>query len=185
VWLTVAPVVGAATLGLRRRADAARRALTELARTDALTGCMNRHGLHEVAARELARIRRMGSPMTVALLDLDHFKRFNDTSSHDAGDGLLRDAAAVWQQALREVDVLARWGGEEFVVLFPDTTPDVAALILDRPRMGTPLGQTCSVGVASIERAAEGDGLVDAIRRADSALYEAKGTGRGRIVVAD
>jgi xylose isomerase len=123
--------------------------------------------------------------MTVALLDLDHFKRFNDTSSHDAGDGLLRDAAAVWQQALREVDVLARWGGEEFVVLFPDTTPDVAALILDRPRMGTPLGQTCSVGVASIERAAEGDGLVDAIRRADSALYEAKGTGRGRIVVAD
>lgn len=185
VWLTVAPVVGAATLELRRRAHGAQRQVTELARTDALTGCLNRRGLHEIAARELVRIRRTGCPMSVALLDLDHFKRFNDTHGHSAGDDLLRDAAAAWEQALREVDVLARWGGEEFVVLLPDTTPDAAALILERLRTRTPHGQTCSVGVASIERAAKGDDLADAIRRADSAMYEAKGAGRDRVVVAD
>jgi diguanylate cyclase (GGDEF)-like protein len=179
VWLTVAPVVGGATLGLRRRADASRAEVAHLARTDALTGCLNRRGLEEVAARELARARRTGSPVTVALLDLDHFKRFNDTRGHDAGDALLRDAARAWQATLRETDVVARWGGEEFVVLLSETDAEAGSMVLDRLRAATPAAQTCSIGITAVGR---DESLTSAVTRADAALYEAKGQGRDRIV---
>ncbi len=181
VWLTVAPVVGGATLGLRRRADEARREVTAQARTDALTGCLNRRGLAEVADRELARAGRTGAPVAVALLDLDHFKRFNDTRGHDAGDDLLRDAAAAWQGALRTTDVLARWGGEEFVVLLPDTPVAAAVDVLERLRTVTPQGQTCSIGVVPVDAEVS---LGEAVRRADAALYAAKEQGRDRVVSA-
>lgn len=181
VWLAVAPVVGAATIQLRRRTEQARAAADELARTDALTNCLNRRGLEEVATRELARARRTGTPVTVALLDLDRFKVFNDTHGHDAGDDLLRDAGAAWTAAVRDTDVVARWGGEEFVVLLPDTAPSVAIEVLERLRARTPHGQTCSMGVAAV---AADDALADAVSRADEALYRAKETGRDRIVVA-
>lgn len=181
VWLTVAPVVGGATLDLRRRAETARAAVTELARTDALTGCLNRRGLEEVVAREVARARRRATPVTVALLDLDHFKRFNDTRGHDAGDRLLHDAPTAWQATLRETDVMARWGGEEFVVLLPETEPGAAVAILDRLRAATPAGQTCSIGVAAVD---VDEPLEAAVRRADEALYRAKDAGRDRVVLA-
>ncbi len=181
VWLTVAPVVGGATLRLRRRAEASRDEVAHLARTDPLTGCLNRRGLEEVATREFARARRAASPVTVALLDLDHFKRFNDTNGHDAGDALLRDAATAWQTALRETDIVARWGGEEFVVLLPETTTDAALGVLDRLRAATPHEQTCSVGVAGVDPTTS---LTAAVQQADAALYRAKDGGRDRIVVA-
>ncbi|MBW3657088.1 MAG: GGDEF domain-containing protein [Actinobacteria bacterium] len=156
--------------------------LDELARTDKLTGLHNRRAFDELLERELARAARTGDPLALALLDLDRFKAYNDAHGHQGGDELLSLAASSWKQCLRDVDVLARWGGEEFVALLPNATPpDTVEVVVDRLRAATPLGQTCSAGVAvwdGSETAAE------LVRRADAALYEAKERGRDRTVVA-
>jgi diguanylate cyclase (GGDEF)-like protein len=117
----------------------------------------------------------------VALLDLDHFKAFNDRRGHQAGDRFLREAAAGWRGALREVDLLARYGGEEFGVILPGCRPDEAAEIVDRLRALTPEGETTSAGVAVWDGAEPADALV---ARADRALYRAKRGGRDVTVVA-
>ena len=153
----------------------------ELAIADELTGLPNRRAWNAELPRALERARRDGTPLSVALVDLDHFKRFNDSYGHPAGDRLLKEASAAWQAHLRAVDHLARYGGEEFVVLLPDATAEQAHRILDRMREATPLGQTFSAGIALLRDAESSDELV---ARADAALYDAKGAGRNQVALA-
>ncbi len=181
IWLAVAPTVGLATQDLVRRVSEANEALEGLARTDTLTGLLNRRGFLEVAHREVLRAGRTGEPLVVALLDLDHFKKFNDTKGHPAGDRLLSGAARSWADELREVDVLARWGGEEFIVLLPRCPEAVAHNVLDRVRLATPEDQHCSIGFASWRL---GEIIEDTTARADEALYAAKEAGRNQVIAA-
>jgi diguanylate cyclase (GGDEF)-like protein len=151
----------------------------ELAVTDELTGLPNRRAWNTELPRTIERVRRTGDPMSMAIIDIDHFKRFNDTYGHPAGDRMLKETAAAWQEQLRTGDHLARYGGEEFVVLLPDATPAQAREVIDRMRLATPLGQTFSAGLALWDGAETSDELT---ARADTALYKAKNTGRNRIV---
>ncbi len=153
------------------------------ATTDPLTGLPNRRAWDELVARELSGAARRRRPVTLALLDMDRFKHFNDTRGHTAGDALLGEFASAARAVLRDGDVLARWGGEEFAVLLPDCPSDgFAESILDRIRGAVPAGQSCSVGYASWDGAESAD---DLIQRADRALYRAKAMGRDRAVCAD
>jgi diguanylate cyclase (GGDEF)-like protein len=127
------------------------------------------------------RARRAGTPLAVALLDLDHFKRFNDQYGHQAGDQLLKSATMAWQSLLRSSDLLARYGGEEFAVLLPSSTLGQAVDALDRLRAATPLAQTFSAGVAMWHGDETSDQLV---ARADKALYQAKQAGRNQVLPA-
>jgi diguanylate cyclase (GGDEF)-like protein len=113
------------------------------------------------------------------MLDLDHFKAYNDTHGHQAGDRLLKAAAAAWREVLRPGDLLARYGGEEFVAVLADCPPQEARAVAERLRRSTPSGETCSIGVATWDGAEAVDALV---RRADEALYAAKRAGRDRVV---
>jgi diguanylate cyclase (GGDEF)-like protein len=167
--------------GLVARVHEQAMALARVARTDALTGARNRRAWDEQLAVEVARASRDGAPLSVALLDLDHFKAFNDRFGHPAGDRLLREAAAAWQAAMRTVDVLARYGGEEFGVILPGCRPEVAVAIVDRLRALTPYGETTSAGVAGWDGTESAAALV---ARADRALYVAKRAGRDRTVPA-
>jgi diguanylate cyclase (GGDEF)-like protein len=168
--------------GLVRHIEAQSRQLRELARTDALTGLSNRRDwtTHLPHATELAR--RSGEPMTVVMIDLDHFKRFNDEFGHPAGDRLLKSAAAAWQEQVRAVDKLARYGGEEFILLLPGAPVAEAVATVERLRAATPLGQTFSAGAAEWTGDETSDELV---ARADRALYAAKHGGRNRTEVAE
>jgi diguanylate cyclase (GGDEF)-like protein len=151
--------------------------LDRMAHTDPLTHTLNRRGWQAQLEAELARTERSGQPMCVAMLDLDHFKRYNDLHGHLAGDELLARCAAAWRAALRPHDVLARYGGEEFVVLLPGCTPSEAFVVLARLHEHTPEQQAFSAGIA-VRRAA--DRAEDLISRADRALYAAKANGRDR-----
>jgi diguanylate cyclase (GGDEF)-like protein len=164
---------------LLRQVERQSRKMRELARRDELTGLPNRRSWNEELPRTLERARRDDAPVSVALLDLDHFKRFNDSYGHPAGDRLLKEAAAAWHSAIRAVDTLARYGGEEFIVLLPDTGTEEAVQILERALAATPLGQTFSAGVATWNRTETSDELT---ARADTALYAAKANGRRRVI---
>lgn len=149
--------------------------LESIARTDDLTGLPNRRAWEEELPRELLRSKRENRPLCVAMIDLDHFKEFNDERGHQAGDRFLKQAAAEWGQELRGTDFLARYGGEEFALALPGCTPQMAVDVAERMRAATPEDETCSVGIACW------DGSEDAatlIGRADAALYEAKRRGR-------
>jgi diguanylate cyclase (GGDEF)-like protein/PAS domain S-box-containing protein len=152
-----------------------------IARTDELTGMANRRAWDEELRRELARAARTGHRLCVVLLDLDHFKRYNDERGHQAGDALLRDAAIAWRMRIRITDFIARYGGEEFALILADCPPDQAVAILERLRAATPEGQTCSAGMAYWDGSESPESLVG---RADVALYEAKRAGRDRIITA-
>jgi diguanylate cyclase (GGDEF)-like protein/PAS domain S-box-containing protein len=152
-----------------------------LARTDALTGVANRRVWDEELPKELARALRSGDPLCVALLDLDHFKRYNDTHGHQGGDRLLKEAAAAWKATVRTTDLLARYGGEEFALLAPACPLEDAGYLADRLRSVVPAGATVSIGVAAWDGQETADELV---ARADSALYSAKEHGRDRYVIA-
>jgi len=155
--------------------------LAALAHNDALTGIPNRRSWDLDLVREMARARRGGTLLHVALLDVDHFKRFNDSNGHQAGDLLLKSAAASWKAQLREGDMLARYGGEEFAALLTGCTQDEAMAILDRVRAATPLGETVSIGVARWDGRQSPEQLIGV---ADGALYQAKHQGRNRVVAA-
>ncbi len=155
--------------------------LDALARTDSLTGLPNRRAWEDLLHRELAYARRSRHPLSLAILDLDRFKTYNDTLGHQAGDRLLKVAAASWRSVLREVDVLARWGGEEFAVLLPACSQHDAVALVERLRLATPDGQTCSAGIATWDGMEAAESLVG---RADQALYAAKSAGRDRTVAA-
>ena len=153
-----------------------------LARHDALTGLPNRRVLQELLPREMARARRSSSPLSLAIIDIDHFKQYNDNHGHLAGDEVLRACAREWDTALRGEDTLVRFGGEEFLVLLPDTEPEQAAEIVERLRDKTPLEQTCSAGLALWDQA---ESIDDLLRRADEALYLAKAGGRDQLAQAE
>ena len=155
--------------------------LQRQARTDELTALPNRRAWDEALQREMARSQRSGQPLCVALLDLDHFKAFNDAHGHQAGDAHLRRTATEWRRELRAIDILARYGGEEFGVLLPNTDVDQAQEVLDRVRESTPNGETASAGVVLYDQREPIDSL---IARADAALYRAKHAGRGQTVLA-
>ena len=149
-----------------------------LARSDALTGLPNRRGLDEQLPREMARARRTESDLCLAIVDIDHFKAYNDANGHLAGDAVLRECAVAWDAALRGEDTIVRFGGEEFLVVLPDCPLAQAAETIERLREATPAGLTCSAGLACWDYAETTDDLVD---RADSALYRAKAAGRDQI----
>ena len=130
--------------------------MERLARTDGLTGVANRRAWDDELPRELARAARSGRPVCIALLDLDHFKAYNDRHGHQAGDRLLKAAAAAWESRLRKTDLLARYGGEEFAVMLPDCGLDSGMEIAERCRVAglvtgelTP-GPTCPPGAAVV-----------------------------------
>ncbi|WP_337059797.1 sensor domain-containing diguanylate cyclase [Kineococcus sp. G2] len=159
--------------------------LTQLAlaaERDPLTGLANRRRWDEATGKEIARAARTGLPLSFCLLDLDHFKRYNDTQGHLAGDDLLQEFATAASGCLREVDTLARWGGEEFVLALPGCSAAGARAVADRIRAAVPRGQTCTVGVAQWR---PGLSAAEVIALADLALYEGKRSGRNTTVVSD
>ncbi|GAA3190716.1 GGDEF domain-containing protein [Dactylosporangium siamense] len=156
--------------------------LDALAHNDGLTGVPNRRSWDLELHRETTKARRSGAEVCVALLDLDHFKRFNDTHGHQAGDRLLKEASAAWRSLLRPGDVLARYGGEEFGVILVGASPPEAMHVLDRLRAVTPQGQTFSAGLVRWDGVEAADEVVG---RADEALYHAKHNGRNRVHLAD
>jgi diguanylate cyclase len=164
-------------------------ALHELASTDPLTGIANRRGAEEVLGASLARVARYGAELSVALLDLDRFKARNDTHGHAAGDRALREIVAVLHEDLRVTDTLGRWGGDELVVVAPETSPAELAQLAERWRqriaeLGLAAGRdavvTTSVGVTG---AIARDSLDTVLQRADRALYAAKAAGGDHVVV--
>lgn len=163
---------------LIRQLDVQTEKVRELAVTDELTGLPNRRAWNSELPRTIERVRRTGDPLAVAIIDIDHFKQFNDAYGHLAGDRLLKEAAAAWQNQLRTADHLARYGGEEFVLMLPDASVAQARDVVDRMRLATPLGQSFSGGIAIWNGTETAEDLT---ARADAALYEAKNAGRNRI----
>jgi diguanylate cyclase (GGDEF)-like protein len=154
--------------------------LESIARTDDLTGLPNRRAWEEELPRELLRSKRESRTLCVAMLDLDHFKAFNDERGHQAGDRFLKQAAAAWGTELRGTDFLARYGGEEFALALPGCTPEQAKDVAERMRAATPENETCSIGIACWDGDEEAASLLG---RADAALYEAKHKGRNLSVI--
>lgn len=168
--------------GLMRKTRRQSDELEKLARTDPLTGAANRRYLDAELEREMSRALRSRASLALAFLDLDHFKRFNDTYGHIAGDTLLEELVAAWRPALRGSDLLARIGGEEFVVLLPDADLDETLQVVERMRQRTPRGQTCSAGITEFRH---GDTAESLLARADRAMYTAKRGGRDQVAVAE
>jgi diguanylate cyclase len=152
--------------------------LESLALTDSLTTLPNRRSWDQHVAKMLKTARRRDEPLTVALADLDHFKKYNDRFGHSAGDVLLREFAQHGQLSIRADDVMARWGGEEFAFALPDCPTGEAHAVLDRVRLAMPQGETCSIGYATWDGVESADQL---LARADHALYSAKNNGRNLV----
>ncbi len=162
--------------------------LRQLATTDGLTGLANRRRFLEALEHEVQRHRRYGTPLALVSIDVDRFKRVNDTWGHAVGDEVLRALAAICRAEVRDVDTVGRIGGEEFAVLLPDTAPEEATAVAERLRYaveaaplltsGGPLTVTLSLGVAASPPCDGADGL---LREADRALYRAKAGGRNRV----
>lgn len=179
---------------LVRRLRSAREQLQVLATTDPLTGLPNRGHLLARLEEEHARAQREHKPLCLVMADVDHFKRVNDLCGHQAGDQVLRGVAEALQRTLRTYDILGRYGGEEFLALFPGTTLEVGALAAERLRASVtsqvhctlPEGirepMTLSLGVALL---LPGESVDSLLARADQALYCAKAAGRNQVVVAD
>lgn len=193
IWLLGLTGIGAYNLVRRREIEriARQQELEHLASTDALTGLANRRTLMLRAEQELARAKRYGSELSLLMADIDFFKKVNDTYGHQAGDIVLKKLAGVFLLVLRDIDFAARFGGEEFVVLLPETNAENALKTAERLRAAVndiqvPLQQwgmvkfTISVGVASYS-ASGNDSVEKLIFAADKALYAAKETGRNKV----
>lgn len=167
--------------------------LQRLATQDPLTGLCNRRAFQQAMGRDLSRASRARKPLSVVILDIDHFKRVNDTHGHAGGDAVLKAVSAVLSGAVRQGDVVARWGGEEFALILPETPAEGARVLADRLRAaveetvvvydGVSIQISASFGVASADVVAPGmaDRLLTA---ADEALYKAKAAGRNRVMMA-
>ena len=180
--------VGLAVANIRLR-----EALRSQSIRDPLTGLYNRRYLDETLEREVRRAGRSDQAVSLLMLDIDHFKRFNDTNGHEAGDTVLRETSTLISASIRSEDIACRFGGEEFVVVLPSATAEVAQARAERLRLrlhdlcplhqGRPLGRvTASIGVAEFPR----HGLTpkDLLTAADAALYQAKNGGRDLVMVA-
>lgn len=199
-WLQVMYLTGFSfgvlllSIGLVLLADERlRQELHHLVSHDSLTGALSRHAVFQQGHREIERARRSGKPLAALMIDLDHFKLVNDNHGHQVGDQVLKDFAARVQDTLRQVDVLGRYGGEEFLALLPDTELAEARAVAERIRLSRPSDPslpacTVSIGLAVLSTPATSAGIkppLDAlIAWADEALYQAKSQGRNRTVVA-
>lgn len=177
----------AAVSGMRKdlhRALARAEILNERATTDPMTGLANRWAGQERLVQERSAAQRYGRPLSIILLDLDHFKTINDAHGHVAGDGVLEVVANELRRTVREVDLVVRWGGEEFLIIAPDTGFEAARQLAERCRTAIAAEQpgglpvTATFGVAELRRDEE---LDDLMRRADRHLYGAKDDGRDRV----
>jgi len=196
-WNTIAVSVGAVVITLLIYFLIANRTyrqrLVQLAREDSLTGLPNRRRTAELAELALKEASQSQRPLTLAVIDMDHFKEINDRCGHAAGDTVLREFARAGREALRETDILGRWGGEEFLLVMPDTPVELALASLERlrtlvfnialPPSGTGLVVSLSAGLASLD--ASTHSLDELIAQADAALYMAKNEGRDLIRVAE
>ncbi|MEM9469283.1 MAG: GGDEF domain-containing protein [Pseudomonadota bacterium] len=176
--------------GIRKYADQ----LESLARTDSLTGLDNRRSIVEKGVKEIGRAKRYKKSLSVALLDIDHFKMINDKYGHDAGDYILKEMSQIFKENIRLEDEVGRFGGEEFIFLMPEThAQDEALIVMERVRnavelksfrtdAGDYIKATISAGIAAVD--AENDKSLDAaIRHADMMLYKAKESGRNQIKI--
>lgn len=192
-WNTVVAVAGVWIIALLVYFLVANRSyrmqLVQLASQDALTGLPNRRRTLELAIAALELAKMTGKPLTLALIDMDHFKEINDRCGHAAGDHVLQEFARAGREALRDTDILGRWGGEEFLLLMPETPIELAVASLERlrtlvfgirlPSTGSDLRVSLSAGLASYDETVKS--LEDLIARADAALYRAKNDGRDLI----
>ena len=165
--------------------------LQRQAQSDCLTGLANRRHFIEQSEKEIARTLRYGRPMSLLMLDIDHFKEINDTHGHHAGDIALQMFASHCQQSLREIDVIGRVGGEEFAVILPETDGEAACEVAERlcqsiarqtitTEKGASVGLTASIGLTTLAVGGEAN-LDSLLRQADEALYQAKCSGRNRV----
>ena len=182
--------VVAATIGQTVRRLVQERAtllgkITALALLDPLTGLPNRRTWDDRLPVALQTAARTKLPLAIAVLDLDHFKAYNDEYGHQAGDELLATAGTAWGSTLRAIDLLARWGGEEFALLLPATDAPAARLVLDRLQQVMPEGQTFSAGFTIVHvQPSELPDPLALMLAADRAMYAAKAAGRGRSACA-
>jgi len=156
-----------------------------LAMKDKLTGCWNRRKIEEVAHHEILRLRRYDSPLSLIIIDIDHFKKINDSFGHITGDTVLKKIATRIQECIRDTDILGRWGGEEFVVILPSSGLSMTAMVAERIRLCIKESEqeqgvcaTVSLGYAACQTT---DTWKDWLGRADAALYRAKNEGRDRV----
>lgn len=177
--LAISALLAAESAVAIERADLLAR-LREQALVDGLTGLPNRRALDEALDAGVSRAGRTGQPFTVAMVDVDRFKTYNDTYGHPAGDRLLAEIAGAWRSELRGDDIVGRFGGEEFLLLLPGVDSTVTSSVIERLRSAMPSAATCSFGVATWDGSEGGSALV---ARADAALYAAKLAGRDRVVV--
>ena len=190
VPVPIASVCAAFTLKLILALDQAMLRLEELAMTDSLTGVRNRRCFMQAATLEFERATRHSRPMAVVLIDVDHFKRINDRHGHQLGDTALIEIARACQGTLRKTDLLARFGGEEFIVLLPETGQREAVRLAERMRTAVasevrlpgstrPGAVTISLGAVALSRSTPTLDIL--IQAADQALYDAKRSGRNRV----
>jgi two-component system cell cycle response regulator len=172
-----------------RKLEISEQQIRQLSLTDALTGVGNRRRLDEALVMEVDRSARYQAPLSLMVLDIDHFKRVNDTWGHETGDRILKDTGAVLRTMARRTDIATRMGGEEFVVLLPETDLEIALGCAERLRAalevrdcGLPAPVTSSFGVACLQPGESGASL---LARADAALYAAKQAGRNRVAAAE
>jgi diguanylate cyclase (GGDEF)-like protein/PAS domain S-box-containing protein len=160
--------------------------VVQLAHFDVLTGLPNRRNFDVVLAQEIARSARYGAPLSLAMGDLDLFKNINDTFGHQAGDAVLKSLAALLRKSLRKSDYIARWGGEEFTFLLPETKLDIAEVLLNRLRLSVANQVIAEIGRAvtlsfGVTTYAKPDTPSDLVKRVDEALYQSKQTGRNKV----
>jgi diguanylate cyclase (GGDEF)-like protein len=161
--------------------------LERIASSDKLTGLYNRRKLEEFGTEYLAGLKRYGGTLSAILIDIDHFKAVNDTHGHATGDLVLMHVGSILSEAVRDADMVGRWGGEEFLVLLPSTTLDGAEIVAEKIRQSIAVHEFPTVGSKSasfgVSQILEGETMTGLVARADLALYQAKQEGRNRVVV--
>lgn len=172
-----------------RKAEIASKRLEKIATTDMLTGAYNRHFLVDQVTGEIAEARRYGQKIGLLMLDIDHFKHINDQFGHVAGDQVLKDLVTRIQGQLREADTLARWGGEEFLVLLPHCTLDDTLGLAEKLRKliadsAFPDVRSVQISIGASEYRPR-ETFIEWLNRADQALYRAKSEGRNTVRTAD